>query len=63
MTRPSHPQCDALHIGVRAQLRGWITLVGGGGGGMWCGGGGCSVSYGGSAIFQGDVSGGLFVAF
>jgi hypothetical protein len=50
-------------IGVRANLRGWITLVGASGGGMFCGGGGCSVSYGGSAIFQGDVSGGLFLAF
>lgn len=50
-------------LGVRGQLRGWVTLVGGGGGGMWCGGSGCSVAYGGSAIFQGDVSGGLFLAF
>ena len=50
-------------LGVRGQFRGWVTLVGSSGGGMWCGGGGCSVSYGGSAIFQGDVSGGLFLAF
>jgi hypothetical protein len=50
-------------LGVRGQWRGWITLVGSSGGGMWCGGGGCSVSYGGSAIFQSDVSGGLFLAF
>jgi hypothetical protein len=50
-------------LGVRGQVRGWVTLVGGGGGGMWCGGGGCSASYSGTAIFQGDVSGGLFLAF
>lgn len=50
-------------MGIRAQLRGWVTLVGAGGGGMWCGGGGCSVAVGGYGYFQGDVSGGLFLTF
>lgn len=50
-------------MGIRAQLRGWMTLVGAGGGGMWCGPGGCSVSVGAYGYFQGDVSGGLFLTF
>ena len=42
----------------------WRFTVAFGGGGFWCGTGGCNVGVGGSTTFiQGEVSGGLFLAF
>lgn len=50
------------HIGVRGDLRGLITFAGSGGGSVACGGG-CSVSFHGSVVAQGELSIGLVARF
>lgn len=50
------------HVGVRAQGRLLATFLNSGGG-MWCGGGGCSLGVFGTGVLQGEVSGGLVLAF
>ncbi len=50
------------HVGVRAQGRLLATFLNSGGG-MWCGGGGCSLGLFGTGVLQGEVSGGLVLAF
>lgn len=50
------------HIGVRGDLRGLITFAGSGGGSAACGGG-CSLSFHGSVVAQGELSIGLVARF
>jgi hypothetical protein len=50
------------HIGVRGDLRALLTFSGNGGGSAACGGG-CSVSFHGSLVAQGEVSLGLLARF
>lgn len=50
------------HIGLRGDLRALVTFSGNGGGSAACGGG-CSVSFHGSLIAQGEVSLGLLARF
>ena len=50
------------HIGLRGDLRALITFAGGGGGSVACGGG-CSVSFHGSVVAQGELSLGLVARF
>jgi hypothetical protein len=50
------------HIGLRGDLRALLTFSGNGGGSAACGGG-CSVSFHGSLVAQGEVSLGLLARF
>jgi hypothetical protein len=50
------------HIGIRGDLRALITFSGNGGGSAACGGG-CSVSFHGSVVAQGELSLGLVARF
>ena len=50
------------HIGLRGDLRALLTFTGNGGGSAACGGG-CSVSFHGSLLAQGEVSVGLLARF
>jgi len=50
------------HIGVRGDLRALLTFSGSGGGAASCGGG-CSVSFHGSLVAQGEVSVGVVARF
>ena len=50
------------HIGVRGDLRALLTFSGNGGGAIACGGG-CSISFHGSLVAQGEASVGLLVRF
>ena len=50
------------NIGLRLEARGFYTRVEGGGG-VFCTAGTCLFSFSGSGIWQGDVSGGLIIAF
>ena len=50
------------HIGVRGDLRALLTFTGNGGGSAACGGG-CTVSFHGSLLAQGEVSLGLLARF
>ena len=50
------------HIGVRGDLRALMTFSGSGGGSVGCGGG-CSVTFHGSLVAQGEVSLGLVARF
>ena len=50
------------HIGLRGDLRALITFSGSGGGSAACGGG-CSVSFHGSVVAQGELSLGLVARF
>jgi hypothetical protein len=50
------------HIGLRGDLRALLTFTGNGGGSAACGGG-CSVSFHGSLLAQGEVSLGLLARF
>lgn len=50
------------HIGVRGDLRALLTFTGSGGGSAACGGG-CTVSFHGSLLAQGEVSLGLLARF
>ena len=50
------------NIGLRLEGRGFYTRVEGGGG-VFCTVGTCLFSFSGSGIWQGDVSGGLIIAF
>lgn len=50
------------HIGLRGDLRALITFSGSGGGSAACGGG-CSVSFHGSVVAQGELSIGLVARF
>jgi len=50
------------HIGIRGDLRALITFSGNGGGAIACGGG-CSISFHGSVVAQGEASVGLLVRF
>jgi hypothetical protein len=50
------------NIALRADARGIVTFVSGGGGAI-CGGGRCLVSFTGSTIFQPEVTAGLTLAF
>jgi len=53
---------DAKRVGIRAQFRILSTLYNTGAG-FWIGSGGGTVSFGGSAVWQYEVSGGLVVRF
>ncbi|MDP2577539.1 MAG: hypothetical protein Q8W48_07475 [Candidatus Palauibacterales bacterium] len=50
------------HVGVRAQGRLLATFLNSGSS-VWCGGGGCSLGLFGTGLLQGEVSGGLVLAF
>lgn len=50
------------HIGIRGDLRALLTFSGNGGGAIACGGG-CSISFHGSLVAQGEASVGLLVRF
>ncbi len=50
------------HVAIRADGRGVVTFVSGGGGAL-CGNGGCLVTFSGSTIFQPEVTAGLTLAF
>jgi hypothetical protein len=50
------------HIGLRGDLRALLTFTGSGGGSVGCGGG-CSVSFHGSLLAQGEVSVGVVARF
>jgi hypothetical protein len=50
------------NIGLRLEGRGFYTVVQGGGE-AFCGAGQCFFSFSGSGIWQGDLSGGLILAF
>jgi hypothetical protein len=50
------------YVGVRADLRALVTFSGNGGGAIACGGG-CSISFHGSVVAQGEASVGLLVRF
>jgi len=50
------------HIGVRGDLRALLTFSGNGGGSASCGGG-CSVSFHGSLVAQGELSLGILARF
>jgi len=50
------------HVGIRADLRALVTFSGNGGGAVACGGG-CSISFHGSVVAQGEASVGLLVRF
>jgi hypothetical protein len=50
------------HIGLRGDLRALLTFTGSGGGSAACGGG-CTVSFHGSLLAQGEVSLGLLARF
>ncbi len=50
------------NVGLRFEGRAFYTRVGGGGG-VFCTAGQCLFSFSGSGIWQGDVSGGLIIAF
>jgi len=50
------------HIGLRGDLRALVTFAGSGGGSVACGGG-CSVSFHGSVVAQGELSLGLVARF
>jgi hypothetical protein len=50
------------NLGLRAEVRGFYTVVESGGG-AFCDDGECLFVYSGSGIWQGDVSGGLVLAF
>jgi hypothetical protein len=50
------------HIGLRGDLRALITFAGSGGGSVACGGG-CSVSFHGSVVAQGELSLGVVARF
>jgi hypothetical protein len=50
------------NVGLRLEGRAFYTLVESGGG-AFCGAGQCFFSFSGSGIWQGDVSGGLIIAF
>jgi hypothetical protein len=52
----------ASHLGLRFEARGYYTPVDSGGG-VACSGGRCIFAFSGSGLFQGDVSGGVLVAF
>ena len=54
---------QAERIGLRGQVRGWITFVGASGGGIICGGGGCAGTWSGYGLLQADFTGGVFLAF
>ncbi len=50
------------NVGLRLETRGYWTLVSGEGG-VACVNGACLFAFSGSGMWQGDVSGGLFLAF
>ena len=50
------------NVGLRFEGRGFYTRVSGGGG-FYCTAGQCLFSFSGAGIWQGDVSGGLIIAF
>jgi hypothetical protein len=50
------------NIGIRLEARGFYTAVKSGGD-VFCGAGTCFFSFSGSGIWQGDVNGGLILAF
>jgi hypothetical protein len=50
------------NAGLRFEARGFYTRVSGGGG-VFCTAGQCLFSFSGSGVWQGDVSGGLIIAF
>ena len=50
------------HIGLRGDLRALLTFSGNGGGSASCGGG-CSVSFHGSLVAQGELSLGIVARF
>jgi len=50
------------HIGLRGDLRALLTFTGSGGGSVGCGGG-CSVTFHGSLLAQGEVSVGVVARF
>lgn len=50
------------HFGMRAEVRGFYTFTETNGG-VFCGNGTCLFLFGGSGVWQGDVSGGLILAF
>jgi hypothetical protein len=52
----------ARSVGLRGQGRLWLTFFPDGGA-IACGGGGCFTAVSGTLVVQGEVSGGLFVAF
>jgi hypothetical protein len=50
------------HFGLRTEVRGFYTFTETGGG-VLCTGGTCLFAFSGSGLWQGDVSGGLILAF
>jgi hypothetical protein len=50
------------NVGIRLETRGFYTLVKGEGG-AFCGNGTCLFAFSGTGMWQGDVSGGLILAF
>jgi opacity protein-like surface antigen len=52
----------AKNVGLRFEARGLYTLVSGSGG-VFCTNGSCLFAFSGSSLWQGDVSGGLILAF
>lgn len=53
----------AKNLGLRFEARALYTLVSGGSGGVLCANGTCLFAFSGSSLWQGDVSGGLILAF
>jgi hypothetical protein len=52
----------AKNVGLRLEARGFYTVVKGEAG-VFCSGGACLFSFSGSSLWQGDVGGGLILAF